>query len=116
MPGNKRRTGQSPADNPYGDDAGTRVGRPSTPNRDNTSGNAPTEGGDEAARGIHGDNAGGVDGRPGSEPLVERETEHDSGYGGRGGAPKRSSGERDLEEQSPDDGDLDERGLDQPRR
>lgn len=34
--------------------------------------------------------------RSGSEPLEERTTEHQSGYGGRGGEPKSSSDERQV--------------------
>lgn len=82
--------------NPYGDDAGTRVGRPSTPDRKNRIG-----AGAEAATGIHSDQDDQADGttdgtreRPGSEPLEHRDREHDPGYGGKGGAPKSSSEER----------------------
>ena len=32
---------------------------------------------------------------PGSEPLNERTTEHESGYGGKGGEPRVSSDERE---------------------
>ncbi len=32
---------------------------------------------------------------PGSEPLEERTTEHESGYGGRGGEPRTSSDQRE---------------------
>lgn len=89
---------------PYGDDQGTKVGRPSTPDRDNVepSGkkgprgeeNEATGAGNEAAAGIHGTNAGGSGTRPGSEPLEERKNEHKSGYGGEGGAPRTSSDQR----------------------
>lgn len=89
---------------PYGDDQGTRVGRPSTPDRDNVdpSGKSGARGeqgkstgaGNEAAAGIHGTNAGGSGSRPGSEPLDERETEHKSGYGGEAGKPRTSSDQR----------------------
>jgi hypothetical protein len=72
--------------NPYGDDGGTRVGRPDTPKRDNL-----TESGNEAARGIHDANKKGSPARPGSEPLKERENQHKSGYGGENGKPRRSS-------------------------
>jgi hypothetical protein len=40
---------------------------------------------------------------PGSEPLEERTTEHESGYGGKGGQPRVSSDER---ESTDDDGSL----------
>lgn len=89
---------------PYGDDQGTRVGHPGTPHRDNAepSGKAGARGeqgkstgaGNEAAAGIHGANDGGAGSRPGSEPLEERTTEHKSGYGGEGGAPRTSSDQR----------------------
>jgi len=93
---------------PYGDDQGTRVGKPSTPDRDNTRDNAEpsrksgtrgeqggaTGAGNEAAAGIHGKNDGGNAKRPGSEPLDERKNEHKSGYGGEGGAPRTSSDQR----------------------
>lgn len=79
----------TPESNPYGDQAGTKIGRPSEPNR---SGNSDS--GNEAARGIHSDNMKGAETRPGSEPLKDRKTEHESGYGGKGGDPKTSSDER----------------------
>lgn len=89
---------------PYGDDQGTKVGHPSTPDRDNAepSGkkgprgeeNDATGAGNEAAVGIHGTNSGGSGKRPGSEPLDERKNEHKSGYGGEGGAPRTSSDQR----------------------
>ncbi|HEV2641409.1 MAG TPA: hypothetical protein VGT98_01820 [Candidatus Elarobacter sp.] len=87
-------------DNPYGDDAGTRVGRPDTPKRDNADddGKSGTGAGSEAARGIqrgiHEQNRKGSGKKPGSEPLQERETEHESGYGGEGGTPRTSSDQR----------------------
>jgi hypothetical protein len=40
---------------------------------------------------------------PGSEPLEERTTEHESGYGGKGGQPRVSSDQR---ESTDDDGSL----------
>lgn len=89
---------------PYGDDQGTRVGKPSTPDRDNVepSGKKGARGeqggatgaGNEAAAGIHGTNDGGSGKRPGSEPLDERKNEHKSGYGGEGGSPRTSSDQR----------------------
>jgi hypothetical protein len=77
--------------NPYGDDAGTRVGPPNTPQRKQEKKSHSTDSGNEGAAGIHGTNDGGTSDRPGSEPLKERENEHTSGYGGAGGTPKRSS-------------------------
>lgn len=75
-------------DNPYGDNAGTRVGRPSRPERKNIEGNDDTALGGEAARGIEGANEDGDPDRPGSEPLRERQQEHEPGYGGKGGEPR----------------------------
>ena len=40
---------------------------------------------------------------PGSEPLEQRATEHESGYGGKGGEPRVSSDQR---ERTSDDGSL----------
>jgi hypothetical protein len=40
---------------------------------------------------------------PGSEPLEERTTEHESGYGGKGGEPRVSSDQR---ESTDEDGSL----------
>jgi hypothetical protein len=107
--------------NPLGDDQGTRVGRPDTgsPKERNQSRGA-TGAGAEAAEGIHsadGDRdpseqsaiesqptgrgssqaaGGSPDVAPsGSEPLVDRETEHRSGYGGAGGKPVESSDKRE---------------------
>lgn len=97
--------------NPHGDDQGTRVGSPDTGDasrRNQSSGS--TGAGSEAAEGIHGATAdrdpsdrssvedaptGSDDERSGSEPLVNRETEHRSGYGGAGGKPVKSSDHRD---------------------
>ncbi len=87
-------------DDPFGDDAGTRVGHPDTPKRDNVSdenGGITTGSGAEAARGIHEVNKKGSTGsnpKPGSEPLDERENEHKPGYGGEGGKPRTSSDQR----------------------
>lgn len=88
-------------DDPYGDDQGTRVGHPDRPERHDAgsvrdrgdrSGDAADPGdmasGNEAARGIESDNAGGSATRPGSEPLRNREQEHEPGYGGKGGTPR----------------------------
>lgn len=106
----------------YGDDGGTRVGRPDT-GRGADAGTGPssqpvkeglegavfegdeggTGAGSEAAQGIEGardgkEGAGGTRGgasRLGSEPLANREQEHKSGYGGEGGAPRTSSDQRE---------------------
>ena len=135
----------------FGDDGGTRVGRPdpaqgaerqsgpsSQPVKEGIEGaifedeegsrgersgaqtsqrlgspSGPTGAGAEAAEGTHGamrdrsprqnsgveaaaDQLGSKDddSRRGSEPLAGRDQEHVSGYGGAGGAPKRSSDQR----------------------
>ena len=98
----------------YGDDQGTRVGRPSQPNRESDS-NESTGAGAESARGInahgsdrssdHGseeidrgpETSNQADGSPraGSEPLRGREREHVSGYGGAADRPKTSSDQRE---------------------
>lgn len=62
---------------------------PPSHDRDTSTG-TNAEAGSEATRGIHGKNSGGDRNRPGSEPLKERETEHQSTYGGQGGNPKSS--------------------------
>jgi hypothetical protein len=105
--------------NPYGDDQGTRIGSPDPgdPSRRNQPGDA-TGAGSEAAEGIHGADGdrdptdrsalegqetgrgdqesrrGDSEERSGSEPLVDRETERRSGYGGAGGKPVKSSDQR----------------------
>ena len=106
--------------NPHGDDQGTRVGSPDTgsPSQRNQPRDA-TGAGAEAAEGIHSadgdrhpsdqsavestetgrgtsqDAGGSADvGRSGSEPLIDREREHRSGYGGAGGKPVESSDKR----------------------
>ena len=76
----------------------------------------PTGAGSEAAEGIHGtgirsgDDRSGLDSRDagrsfregadrsGSEPLVERDWVHESGYGGKGGASRTSSDQRETAE------------------
>ena len=82
----------------FNDDQGTRVA------------GKPTGAGAEAAEGIHGDpkhrdslrrpgdnsslegsRANPDDERSGSEPLDSNSHEHQSGYGGKGGAPKQSN-------------------------
>ncbi|MDQ6738170.1 MAG: hypothetical protein M3Z30_10790 [Gemmatimonadota bacterium] len=90
-------------DNPYGDDAGTRVGKPDTPKRDNPEGNLDGDlqgagdggnlgAGKEATGGLsqHG-NPGGE--RPSSVPP-ERNEESDSGYGGKKGGSNKSGDQR----------------------
>jgi hypothetical protein len=69
-----------------------------------------TGAGSEAAEGIHGASTdrdptdqsavedpatGADDDRAGSEPLVDREAEHRSGYGGSGGKPVKSTDQRE---------------------
>jgi hypothetical protein len=81
----------------FGDDQGTRIGKPDAPARS-------TGAGSEAAEGIHGadgdrgesdrssldgKSTGTDSGRAGSEPIDSHDREHESGYGGRGGAPKQ---------------------------
>lgn len=71
----------------FGDDQGTRVGKP-TPgrpdegaeDRDPTNGEPQSGAGSESSRGIRGANEGGTG--PGSEPLEHRDQEHQSNYGG----------------------------------
>lgn len=79
--------------NPYGDDGGTRVGKPDTPKRDN-----PGGGGDGGNLGAGKESTGGVsergnppsgDEQAGSKPR--RKEDKGSGYGGSKGDPKRSA-------------------------
>ncbi len=113
----------------FGDDQGTRVGRPddsgkkasdsagpsSQPVKEGLEGAIEEEDADagesqmgaEAARGIHAAGSGEPDGgsgnrageagaqRPGSEPLQHTEQVHESGYGGRGGEPRKPSDQRE---------------------
>lgn len=94
-------------DDPFGDGGGARIGKPDTPDRDNVTSNdqggdqgddqgdgAKNGSGSEASRGIREDNDGGSPRRPGSEPLKDRGAEHESGYGGKGGTPRKSSDQR----------------------
>ena len=110
-----------PDPNPHGDDQGTRIGSPDAGNasRRNDS-NGATGAGSEAAEAIHsadgdrdpadrtalenqptgrgdrqGRQTGGNQERTGSEPLMDRETEHRSGYGGSAGQPVSSSDQRE---------------------
>ncbi len=137
-----RQQGSGRADEGFGDDAGTRVGRPDSAGTRaepstgtgvpvgeegsilegeesrrgmTASDRAGTGAGAEGAEGIHGakgrdpkekssvehvEHAHGEPGRgegaglSGSEPLRHRETEHQSGYGGKGAEPKTSSDDR----------------------
>lgn len=119
-----RHQGDGRADEGFGDDQGTRVGRPdpgpdpshvdAAPSSATGASNdrANTGAGAEAAEGMHSskgrspeersgvERAHGEPGRgegaglPGSEPLRHRETEHKSGYGGEKGEPKTSSDQR----------------------
>ena len=87
-------------DNPYGDNAGTRVGHPDAPQRASKQGDGDagsTESGNEAARGIEEKNKGGRSDRAGSEPLKDRGNEHESGYGGKGGDPKQARTSADTD-------------------
>lgn len=107
--------------NPHGDDQGTRIGEPDAGSPAQRKQNRGATGaGAEAAEGIHsadgdrepGDQSGvesqptgrgsseeqdssNLAGRSGSEPLVDREKEHRSGYGGAGGKPIVSSDQRE---------------------
>lgn len=82
--------------NPYGDDGGTRVGKPDTPQRDNLEG-----GGDGGNLGAGKESTGGMSKHgnpdtvapPQSEPT-NHDGEHDSGYGGNRGDAKSSSDNR----------------------
>ena len=80
----------------FGDDQGTRIGKPDA-------GSKQTGAGSEAAEGIHGADGnrdvtdhsalegketGTSGGKSGSEPIDSHDREHESGYGGRGGSPK----------------------------
>lgn len=102
------RRGNEPGKDGYGDDQGTRVGRPSNPDRGSDS-TPETGAGAESARGIHAqgsgeevdrtpetaDDQGDGSARAGSEPLRGRQREHVSGYGGAADKPKTSSDQRE---------------------
>jgi hypothetical protein len=92
-------------DNPYGDDGGTRVGKPDRPERDNKQGNEQGNeqgngdggnlgSGKEAVRGLTSDKKGGESDSVSSGDLKDRDTEKGSGYGGNMGGPKSSSDKR----------------------
>lgn len=88
-------------ENPYGDDAGTRIGRPDTPQRDNVTGGNLEGGGDGGDLGAGKEATGGMSqhgnpnqaDKPSSVPK-ERNEEHESGYGGDHDNPKSSSDTR----------------------
>lgn len=110
----------------FGDDAGTRVGRPDEgraaagPSQDagTPSQGKSTGAGGEAAEGIHGAGTSSrnesdrtsVDSKEtgredrgtrelaGSEPLQKRNQEHKGSYGGEGGTPRTSSDTREKPE------------------
>lgn len=82
----------------FGDEQGTRIGKPEGASR-------PTGAGSEASEGIHGADGNREEGdrtsldgkdtgtdagstKAGSEPIDSHDEEHESGYGGRGGTPK----------------------------
>lgn len=92
-------------ENPFGDNQGTRVGRPSTPQRDNVKDGSDagitTDSGAESARGIQADrsdkttsneagkgNESERGDRPGSEPLTDRKHQDTPSYGGDMGQPR----------------------------
>ncbi|MDQ2889251.1 MAG: hypothetical protein M3R65_01685 [Gemmatimonadota bacterium] len=86
-------------DNPFGDNGGTRVGKPDTPQRDNVN-HGPLEGGGDGGNlGAGKESTGGLsqhgnpdtDDGPSSVPR-ERKEEHKSNYGGDRGEPKKDSG------------------------
>jgi hypothetical protein len=91
-------------DNPYGDDGGTRVGKPDTPDRANAQGGGDggnTGAGKEAVRGLTNDKKGtkgakgdSSDDSVSSGELKDRDTDASSGYGGAMGGPKTSSDKR----------------------
>jgi hypothetical protein len=82
--------------NPYGDDGGTRVGKPGTPKRDNTRG-----GGDGGNLGAGKESTGGLSerGNPAdaANPAAaspRRKEDKGSGYGGTRGGPKTDAGQK----------------------
>ena len=87
----------------YGDEQGTRVGKPKENNRERTGPSRPPakeglEGsipGSGKTRGKGGTTGAGTEAE--AEP-VERTREHVSGYGGAGGTPKTSSDQREPHE------------------
>jgi hypothetical protein len=82
--------------NPYGDDGGTRVGKPDTPERDNLEG-----GGDGGNLGAGKESTGGLSERgnpadaahPRADPP-KRTEDRGSGYGGTHGGPKTDAGQK----------------------
>jgi hypothetical protein len=86
-----------PESNPYGDDAGTRVGKPDRPERegDHGGGDGGNLGaGKEASRGIAKGGKGEKPGHASSDDLKDRGVDKGSGYGGNKGGPKTSSDQR----------------------
>ena len=85
-------------DNPYGDDAGTRVGKPDSPKRENIAGarGAGNSGaGKESTGGVPKHGNPGSSGSPSpSRPLKDEGPDNGSGYGGNKGSPKTSRDER----------------------
>lgn len=85
-------------DNPYGDDAGTQVGKPDTPKRANMAGakGAGDSGaGKESTGGVAKvGKAGSASSRPDSSPLKDEGIDEGSGYGGNQGSPKTSRDQR----------------------
>lgn len=85
--------------NPYGDDAGTRVGHPSEPKRANkSSSKESTKGAGKSMgsgqEGMRGAAKHQAPGKSGEEPRVASKDQHVSGYGSEKGKPKRSSDQR----------------------
>jgi len=81
--------------NPYGDDGGTRVGKPGAPKRDNTGG-----GGDGGNLGAGKESTGGRSERGNPADAVgpaespRRKEDKGSGYGGTRGGPKTDAGQK----------------------
>ncbi len=83
--------------NPYGDDAGTRVGKPDTPKRANKAGsaNGNTGAGKEMNGGVAKDGTPDSSGKAGARPLTDQDVDQgESGYGGNMGGPKTSRDKR----------------------
>lgn len=81
--------------NPYGDDAGTRVGKPCTPKRGNMAGAAGNTGaGKESTGGVAKDGKGQSSTGKKSGSLKDQGVDKGSGYGGNKGEPKTSRDQR----------------------
>jgi hypothetical protein len=79
--------------NPYGDDAGTRVGKPDVPKRANMAGagnGGKTGSGKESTGGVARDGRPDSPRRPRSESLKNEGVDTGSGYGGDHDSPKTS--------------------------